>query len=79
MKSKAKVINIGSINIDNVYSVEHIVEPGETIASSKMDSFIGGKGANQSVAIARAGGEVFHVGKVGQDGIHARDFLRLAE
>jgi ribokinase len=75
MKCKSKVINIGSINIDNVYNVDHIVEPGETIASSKMDSFVGGKGANQSVAIARAGVKVFHVGKVGQDGIHAKDFL----
>jgi ribokinase len=75
MRYNPKVINIGSINMDNVYRVDHIVEPGETIASSKMEHFIGGKGANQSVAIARAGAAVLHVGKVGQDGIHAKDFL----
>jgi len=75
MQTKAKVINIGSINIDNVYTVEHIVLPGETIASSSLEIFIGGKGANQSVAIARAGVEVFHVGKIGQDGIKAKNFL----
>ena len=72
---KTKVINIGSINIDTVYRVDHIVNPGETVSSGKMDFFVGGKGANQSVAIARAGVEVFHVGKVGQDGIYAKDFL----
>ena len=75
MQEKAKVINIGSINIDNVYQVDHIVVPGETIASSDLKIFVGGKGANQSVAIARAGIEVFHVGKVGEDGISAKDFL----
>jgi ribokinase len=73
--AKAKVINIGSINIDNVYSVDHIVVPGETIAGTELKTFVGGKGANQSVAVAKAGVEVFHVGKVGEDGINTKEFL----
>ena len=60
------VINFGSINIDHVYQVEHFVQPGETIASSHYQCLLGGKGANQSIALARAGSEVLHVGKINQ-------------
>ena len=63
-----KILNFGSINIDYVYSVPHIVSPGETISSSRLESFPGGKGANQSVALSKAGLEVFHAGKIGTDG-----------
>lgn len=63
-----KILNYGSLNIDRVYRVPHIVRPGETISSRSFQTFAGGKGANQSVAIARAGGMVYHAGKVGQDG-----------
>jgi len=62
------ILNFGSLNIDLVYQVEHIVRPGETIASSAHQVFAGGKGANQSAALARAGATVFHAGHVGQDG-----------
>ena len=63
------IINFGSTNIDIVFTVDHIVEPGETISSTSMTRSPGGKGANQSVAVARSGGhEVFHVGKIGEDG-----------
>ncbi len=62
------ILNFGSLNIDLVYQVEHIVRPGETIASSAHQVFAGGKGANQSAALARAGATVFHAGQVGQDG-----------
>jgi len=50
-----KILNYGSLNIDNVYQVPHIVRPGETISSQSFLTFAGGKGANQSVAITRAG------------------------
>lgn len=60
------VINFGSINIDHVYQVEHFVQPGETIASSGYQQLLGGKGANQSIALARAGSDVWHVGKINQ-------------
>ena len=56
------------MNIDLVYQVPHIVRPGETISSRSFQQHAGGKGLNQSVAIARAGGLVYHAGKVGRDG-----------
>ena len=63
-----KVINIGSMNLDHVYSVDHIVQPGETQASTDMNIFLGGKGMNQSIALAKAGVEVYHGGMIGKDG-----------
>jgi len=63
-----KVLNIGSLNIDYVYTVDHMVREGETLASSQLESFCGGKGLNQSIALSRAGVKVYHVGLVGEDG-----------
>ena len=60
-----KILNFGSINLDYVYSVDHFVRPGETLSSSHMDVFSGGKGLNQSIAIARSGAKVYHAGAVG--------------
>jgi len=60
--------NLGSINIDIVYSVPHIPAPGETLSSTGRQEFLGGKGTNMSVAAARAAGQVRHIGAVGQDG-----------
>jgi ribokinase len=71
-----KILNIGSINIDYVYRVPHCVQPGETLSSSSLDVFPGGKGLNQSVALARAGGQVFHAGKVGPDGLGMVEVLK---
>ena len=64
-----KIINFGSINIDHVYEVEHFVRPGETLRSESYRIFSGGKGANQSLALARAGAKVLHAGKIGKEGI----------
>ena len=50
-----KALCFGSMNIDYVYSLEHIVGPGETIFSTGRETFAGGKGLNQSVAMAKAG------------------------
>ena len=63
-----KVLNIGSMNLDLVYNVDHIVQPGETEASVSMNTFLGGKGMNQSVALAKAGVEVYQGGMIGEDG-----------
>jgi ribokinase len=71
-----KILNFGSINIDHVYSVNHFVRPGETLSSSHYHQFAGGKGFNQSVALAYAGATVYHAGKVGKDGIWLMDHLR---
>ena len=48
--------------------MDHIVAVGETETSDKMNVFPGGKGLNQSIALARAGGEVCHAGCIGEDG-----------
>ena len=63
-----KVLCIGSMNLDFVYSVDHIVQPGETEASYSLDVFLGGKGMNQSVALAKAGADTYHAGLIGDDG-----------
>lgn len=68
MNKSLKILNFGSLNYDYVYSVKHIVQPGETISSSGLDVFCGGKGLNQSIAMVRAGAEVYHAGLVGSDG-----------
>lgn len=63
-----RILNIGSMNLDMVYQMDHIVQPGETESSTDMNVFLGGKGINQSVAAAQAGALVFHGGMIGEDG-----------
>lgn len=73
-----KILNIGSLNIDEVYSVEHFVQPGETLGSTEYNKFCGGKGLNQSIALANAGAEVYHAGVIGVDGVFLRERLDSA-
>lgn len=56
------IYNLGSINVDYFYTLPHLVRPSETIAAIDFKQGLGGKGANQSVAIAKAGGKVKHIG-----------------
>ena len=63
-----KVLNFGSMNLDYVYQVDHILIPGETLASSDRKTFCGGKGLNQSIALAKAGILVYHAGMIGDEG-----------
>lgn len=63
-----KVYNFGSLNIDLVYEVDNIVRVHETKSSKSLNKFVGGKGLNQSIALAKAGLEVVHLGCVGKDG-----------
>jgi len=63
-----KILNFGSLNIDKVYAVEEIVKGGETIDSISFSESVGGKGLNQSIAVAKAGGNIMHAGCVGKDG-----------
>jgi len=67
--------NLGSINADMVYALPHLPTPGETLAALDLQQFLGGKGANTSVAAARAGSHVCHIGAVGPDGGWAVDRL----
>ncbi|MBL6691791.1 MAG: ribokinase [Pseudomonadales bacterium] len=62
------IINFGSCCIDHVYAVDHFVNPGETLPCTGYEVHPGGKGLNQSIALARAGAEVLHAGRIGQDG-----------
>jgi len=63
-----KVLNIGSLNLDYVYSVDHIIQPGETESTGGRNIFLGGKGINQSMALAKAGADIYHAGLIGSDG-----------
>lgn len=69
------IFNLGSINADHVYRVPHLPGAGETLAAHSLQTGLGGKGANMSVAAARAGSHVAHIGAVGPDGLWARDRL----
>jgi ribokinase len=68
-----KVLNFGSLNLDYTYQVPHIVREGETISSKDVQMHLGGKGFNQSVALARAGVPVYHAGLVGEEGLDFYD------
>ena len=63
-----KVLNFGSLNLDYVYQGESILIPGETQASKSRQIFCGGKGLNQSIALAKAGIPVYHAGLIGEGG-----------
>ncbi|KIY61198.1 Ribokinase-like protein [Cylindrobasidium torrendii FP15055 ss-10] len=69
----------GSINIDEFFHVHDIVRPGETISSSGLEKRAGGKGANQAVAVARAGAAVDLVAAVGNDGLWVRELLMRSQ
>ncbi len=73
-----RILNFGSLNLDYVYSVDHIVQPGETISGESRDVFLGGKGLNQSIALAKAGANVYHAGNIGADGSALIEALRSA-
>lgn len=71
-----KVLCFGSLNIDYTYKVDHFVQKGETISSQGLQVFSGGKGLNQSTALAKAGVEIYHAGAVGRDGEFLLEQLR---
>ncbi|MBE5916336.1 MAG: ribokinase [Pseudobutyrivibrio ruminis] len=68
-----KVLNFGSLNLDYTYALSHIVREGETIAATDVSLNLGGKGFNQSVALARAGIPLYHAGLVGEEGLDFYD------
>lgn len=59
---------IGSINLDQLFSVDHAPKPGETLIADDLIEAAGGKGANQAVAAAKNGMDVHFVGRIGDDG-----------
>lgn len=70
-----KVLSFGSLNYDHVYQMDHFTEPKETQSSLGYNRNYGGKGLNQSIALAKAGLEVYHAGRVGNDGQDFIDYL----
>ncbi len=70
-----QILNLGSLNIDKVYGVDHFVTAGETLKAENLNFFCGGKGLNQSIAVARAGSQICHAGAVGNDGEALRSLL----
>ena len=70
-----RVLNIGSMNIDHVYAVDHFVRPGESLIATGYQRFPGGKGLNQSIALAHAGADVHHAGRVGEEGVWLKERL----
>lgn len=69
---RPSIVVVGSLNVDHTLRVPHIPAPGETLTSSSMLTCFGGKGANQAVAAARAGGRVAMIGCVGVDDFGTR-------
>ncbi|KAG2217200.1 hypothetical protein INT45_005409 [Circinella minor] len=92
-----KILNYGSFNIDQTFTVPHIVKTGETLSATNFNARPGGKdslskylilfqliiayytsklsGANQSVAMAKGGGAVYHAGVLGNDAHWMKDFM----
>lgn len=71
----ARIITLGSLNLDFTYQLPKPLEVGETLSSLSYRCGAGGKGANQSIAAARAGAEVYHAGRIGSDGALLRRTL----
>ncbi|WP_434794558.1 Ribokinase [Terrisporobacter petrolearius] len=63
-----KICVIGSLNMDLVVNVDEMPKKGQTLIGENFKEVPGGKGANQAVAIAKLGGDVSMIGKVGNDG-----------
>jgi len=75
MKSN-KIVVVGSSNMDMVVKTNHIPAPGETVLSGSFFMNPGGKGANQAVAVARLGGDITFVSKLGND-VFGKQFCQL--
>jgi ribokinase len=62
-----KIVVVGSSNTDMIIKLDRLPQPGETVLGGDFSTAAGGKGANQAVAAARAGGNVTFVARVGDD------------
>ena len=73
-----KILSFGSLNIDYVYSVPHFVKKGETLSAKELNVYTGGKGLNQTIALARAAVETYQAGAIGTDGMFLLEQLKEA-
>ena len=69
MNHQPQIVVIGSLNADLVQKVDRLPKPGETIAGGSLETFSGGKGANQAVAAGRMGARTSMIGQVGDDSL----------
>src|SRR5690606_2661712 len=76
--NRRKIVVIGSTNMDMVVKASHIPVPGETVLGGAFLMNPGGKGANQAVSVARLGGDVAFISKVGND-LFGKQFLQAFE
>ena len=74
-----KVLVVGSINMDMVFTTASFPAPGETLSGQRFNTFHGGKGANQAVAARRLGAEVAMIGCVGADAFGRELIAQLCE
>ena len=70
-----KILNFGSMNLDHVYQVPHFSLPGESLSVTELKTGPGGKGLNQSIAMAKAGAQVYMGGCIGRDGSMLKELL----
>ena len=73
-----KILCFGSLNLDYVYQVDHILAPGETLTARSFQIFDGGKGLNQAIALGRAQADCYMAGMIGQDGTHLLEVLNAS-
>lgn len=71
-----RILNFGSLNVDHIYEMDHFAAPKETQAALHYRKAAGGKGLNQSIALARAGIAVYHAGCIGSEGLWLKQYLR---
>ena len=76
---RKKIVVVGSTNMDMVVKTNHIPVPGETVLGGSFFMNPGGKGANQSVAVARLGGDISFISKVGNDVFGKQSFQLFNE
>ena len=69
MSEHPEIVVIGSLNADLVQNVDRLPKPGETIVGGNLETFSGGKGANQAYAVGRMGARISMIGQVGNDGL----------
>ncbi len=68
---RPRIVVVGSLNLDLVYHVARLPQPGETLTGTSFQQLYGGKGANQAVAAARLNAEVSMIGRIGDDAFGA--------
>lgn len=70
-----KFLVFGSVNIDHVYRLNHIVRGGETVSARQHEAIAGGKGLNQAIALARSGCPTWFAGAMGEDGRFLKELM----